>query len=409
MTELAANSVSAPVESSDPASLPRLLYVGGVRVETTVAGMAVLYRLLQNYPPQTLRIVEGNLFPCHPEKRLPNVAYETLPLPFKRLLFSRFHSLMAAWCWTTAPSRARSLAGIARQFKPQAILTVAHSFAWMTAAELAHRLAIPLHLIAHDDFIQTFSLPRRMWPSAHARFGRIYGRAASRLCISPYMAEMYRQRYGAPGTVLYPLRALDAPEFNGPPPPQPRDVLTFAYAGSLSHEGYIRSVSDLALALQPLGHRVVIYSAQGREALARHGLDQPNVDFPGLVSFTELAQRLRKHADVLFVPMAFDEESRSNMQISFPSKLADYTAIGLPLLIQGPEYCSAVRWARENTGVAEVVDQPGREALAAAVGRLAASPGYRRQLGGSAWTTGQRDFAHGQVIRLFHEALTATV
>ena len=50
---------------------------------------------------------------------------------------------------------------------------------------------------------------------------------------------------------------------------------------------------------------------------------------------------------------------RINMEMAFPSKLADCTATGLPLLIYGPAYCSAVTWARENPGVAEVVETEG--------------------------------------------------
>jgi hypothetical protein len=61
--------------------------------------------------------------------------------------------------------------------------------------------------------------------------------------------------------------------------------------------------------------------------------------------------------------MSFNAVDRANMEISFPSKLTDYTAVGLPLLIYGPHYCSAVQWARENPGVAEVVTADNAETL----------------------------------------------
>ena len=52
--------------------------------------------------------------------------------------------------------------------------------------------------------------------------------------------------------------------------------------------------------------------------------------------------------------------------VSFPSKLADYTATGVPLLVMGAVYSSAVRWAREFDGAAAVVvEDDGAEALRA--------------------------------------------
>ena len=70
------------------------------------------------------------------------------------------------------------------------------------------------------------------------------------------------------------------------------------------------------------------------------------------------------------------------MKISFPSKLTDYTATGLPLLIHAPAYSSAVRWARAEHDVAEIVDEPGEAPLRAAID----APARRRR---SASATGR--------------------
>src|SRR6185436_15691424 len=100
------------------------------------------------------------------------------------------------------------------------------------------------------------------------------------------------------------------------------------------------------------------------------GLLAPNIHSGGLIASKALVQHLRDNADVLVVPMSFHGHD-ANMRLSFPSKLTDYTAAGLPILICGPEYCSAVRWARENAPVAEVVTSPSPELLGEAIGRLA--------------------------------------
>jgi hypothetical protein len=92
------------------------------------------------------------------------------------------------------------------------------------------------------------------------------------------------------------------------------------------------------------------------------------------------------------------------MEMAFPSKLADYTATGVPLLIYGPSYCSAVTWARENPGVAEVVES--EPDLAAAIARLAGDPDHRVALGKRALDTGREYFTHARTQQLFHQSLS---
>ena len=93
--------------------------------------------------------------------------------------------------------------------------------------------------------------------------------------------------------------------------------------------------------------------------------------------------------------MSFDASDRANMEMAFPSKLADYTATGVPLMIYGPSYCSAVTWARENPGVAEVVE--AEPDLTNASSLLANNPDHRIALGKRALEHRPRIFAHDRV------------
>ena len=102
--------------------------------------------------------------------------------------------------------------------------------------------------------------------------------------------------------------------------------------------------------------------------------------------------------------MSFDASDRVNMQMAFPSKLADYTATGLPLLIYGPTYCSAVVWARENPGVAEVVED--KADLNNAINRLANNPSHRIALGKRALAAGREYFTHARAQQVFHQCLS---
>jgi hypothetical protein len=52
-------------------------------------------------------------------------------------------------------------------------------------------------------------------------------------------------------------------------------------------------------------------------------------------------------ADALILPMGFGEECAQVERTSFKTKFLDYLSYQKPILVWGPEYCSAVRVARE--------------------------------------------------------------
>jgi glycosyltransferase involved in cell wall biosynthesis len=221
------------------------------------------------------------------------------------------------------------------------------------------------------------------------------------------MADTYHERYGVSGTVLLPSRAADAPVFNAPPERLGRNghPLTCVFAGTINTLGYVRALRALADALMPLQGRLLLFGPLTPDQAADAGLATPNVEVRGLLRSAALIQRCRDEADVLFLPMSFAEADKANMQISFPSKLTDYTAMGLPLLIHGPEYCSAVRWAREHSGVAEVVDTDDVDRLAEALKRLERNPEYRMRLAAEALAVGNRLFSHTAARATFYGAL----
>ena len=153
-----------------------------------------------------------------------------------------------------------------------------------------------------------------------------------------------------------------------------------------------------------MGGQLLIFGPLKPADAKQMGLDSTTT-LCGLVGWFELMTRLREEADALFVPMSFDSSDRTNMEMAFPSKLADYTAVGLPLLIYGPSYCSAVTWARQNPGVAEIVEAEGE--LTEVVKRLAKDPARRVALGKRALDTGREYFTHEHAQQVFHKSLSS--
>ena len=384
-------------------TLPAILYVGDVPVEASYHGSALLHRLLSDYPPERLTIIE-TATESQRERRLPNINYVSRPIGKQRWLNTRFHPYALAWFTHVAPRMAPQIS--LNGFDCEAVLTVAHGFGWLAAAELASKRRVPLHLIIHDDWPRVADIAPQFRNWLDERFARVYRQAQSRLSASPAMSRFYEQRYGAPASVIYPSRSADCPDYDEPPAHLGRTdrPFTIAFAGTINSNGYIDALVALQNALKPINGRLLIFGPLTTAEAQPLGLNNSNTEICGLLTASNLLNRLRSEAHALFVPMSFAPSDRANMEMAFPSKLADYTATGVPLLIYGPSYCSAVAWARENPGVAEVVE--AESDLAAAIAKLADNPEHRRALGKRALETGREYFTHARVQQSFYQSLS---
>jgi glycosyltransferase involved in cell wall biosynthesis len=376
-----------------------------VPVEASYHGSALLHRLLWNYPADRLTIIE-TATESQPERRLPNVNYASHRIANQRWLNTRFHPYLVAWFTRAAPRLAQRISQSLNGFESEGVLTVAHGFGWLAAAEMASQRNVPLHLIVHDDWPRVADVAPQFRNWLDQRFGQVYRQAQSRFCVSPAMGRFYEERYGAPATVVYPSRTADCADFEEPPArlADREHQFTVVFAGTINSRGYVQALTAVQQAVERVNGRLVIFGPLTVEAAEQAGLSHPNIEIGGLLDSSELLMRLREEADALFVPMSFAASDRANMEMAFPSKLADYTATGIPLLIYGPSYCSAVAWARENPGVAEVVE--AERDLAQAVARLAKNPDHRLSLGQRALDTGREYFSHARIQQRFHQSLS---
>lgn len=390
---------------SSPKNLPRLLYVANVPVESSYHGSALLYRLLQDYPADRLLVVESSLCPSQPARRLPGVRYAVLPTGAERLTRTRFATLYSSWHFLRAPFWSKQAAALLKSFQPEAVLTVAHAHLWLTAATVAKHRQLPLHLICHDEITNTVMHLPALRNRVNNTFGEAYRQASSRLCVSPYMRDDYRRRFGVDADVLYPSRAVTVPAFDEPPTrlaslPQ---GLRVAFAGTINSRGHMELLRQLAAVLETQGGKLLLYGPITAASAHSNGLCGTNVELRGMLPSHDLIKALRGEADVLYVPMSFAPEDRLAMKTNFPSKLTDYTAVGLPILIQGPADSSAVRWARENEAVAEVVDESTE--LVGSLQRLSQDSGWRLHLARQALLVGTRYFDAAVAKGAFYGAL----
>lgn len=387
-------------------NLPRLAYVGDVDVGDFGNGPKLLKCLFEDYPPENLRLLVSDFWDWPAGERLHDVVANTFPLRWRRLRLGRLYELMSTHCLLSSEYVASRLAPLLTAFRVQSIVTVTAGPSWLTAAYIARRLNVPLHLILHDHLPTQCAVHPLFAKWMQRRFGEVYRQARSRLCVSPSMEELYSRDFGVSGTVLYPSRSVRDPTAKvADTSAREQEPFTVLYAGTLAPKPYVEMLGQLAVVLEQLGGRLVIYSFTIKDRQHLGSLRRANVELRDSVSSTDLKRRLPAEADVLFVPMSFAREDEVNMRISFPSKLADYTSTGLPLFIWGPAYCSAVRWSKEFPGAAAVVDSTDGLMLMTTVRRLMVESRWRRSLAEGAVAAGEHCFSHAAASRVFYDAL----
>ena len=149
-------------------------------------------------------------------------------------------------------------------------------------------------------------------------------------------------------------------------------------------------------------HRLLLHAPQAPELLA--GSPEGLTD-GGWIPTAAVAETLRQEADALFLPVSFEPNDESNTRVLFPSKLVEYCAAGRPILIWGPPYSSAVRWAKQHPGFAEVVESNEEEDVRLAVQRLAASCLQRQEMGMRSLHLAREYFSHPKTFGKFLEIL----
>ena len=407
-------SVAAPIPIPITHRLPRLLVVSDVSVERSGAGSLLLYRLLESYPRDRLKVFFNPHGSHGPERRLPDVAYEPLPYEIPRYIQNRFDPFWPVITSLRMGGPARRVLASLGDFAPDAVVSVAHGFLWFAAAIVANERGLPLHLFMHDDWAQfvTHNRTGRVWDLVR-RVGRLRARpvlrrSASRFSVSPGMAEEMTRTFGVSSTLIYPHRGTDSPEVTvrrrsrgGRPP-------VVVHTGFVHTSGNADLLREVARVMGQVGGHLDLYTLQTDEQLAYHGLVPPIVRNVGFFPAHEMAERIGATADALFLSASFEANHRTDASTLFPSKLADYTAIGLPILIWGPAYSSAARWSIENPGAAVLVATPDSAALERELQRLLADEAHAERLARAGVEAGKRYFELAVASDRFLQSVCAT-
>jgi glycosyltransferase involved in cell wall biosynthesis len=329
------------------------------------------------------------------------VSWQAFPFRLKvigKLRELGFHSLSRSveCLFPVLPSN-KMVDNLVHSFRPDVVVTVAYGWWHIQARKVARKFELPLVSFFQDWWPDFPDVPIAFRSRVEREFRKTCAKSNVAICVSDGM----RSELGKPENALV---LHDAPSLTGGAE-SPRDFqlpLRVAYFGNLSEYG-----SLIESALRALkGAKRVRLEVFGPNPLWTSGVEDKFRAlglYHGFISSNELAKSLHDFQAAL-VAMSFAPQHRRRMTTSFPSKLIDATQLGLPVVVWGPEYCSAVKWARDGDRALCVTD-PNPSVLREALEELAASPSELQRLAKSATVAAAADFNYERIHLQFMDAL----
>lgn len=219
------------------------------------------------------------------------------------------------------------------------------------------------------------------------RLRALFDAAAVNLGIGRQMSEAFALRYGV--GFLAVRNGVDPNEWPDAKDGYERDdgrAFVLRYSGSLAEDMQRQSVIDTARAVAVLRGRddirLDIHTRKHWQEQTPELSGIPGVLFREPVP-PEAYRSMLQSADLLLLPVNFDEDSLSYVRYSVANKLPEYMASGTPILAYGPGNAATIGYIQE-LGCAQVVDTRDPQRLQAAILELVRDPDLRERLGRSA-------------------------
>jgi glycosyltransferase involved in cell wall biosynthesis len=391
--------------------MPRVLIYSNEFPQTGAAGGILLDRLFKDYPSDLVRIVGPKPQPASAPVRF---THHELKMPGRRFEHSRFnrsHRTLRSFglVLLKQPGQVDQLL---EGFQTEVVLTVMQHGTWYDSAlRYAKARGLPLVTIIHDDnegFDRVHSFARK---AQRRRDGEFYRFASRRLCVSPEMEGEFARRYGVGGDVLYPNRSEEIasrdPRLNLSLRTPGR--LTLGFIGNPNY-GYGEQLVKMIPVLRKANAKLVAYGHEPRGAAALLTEARDVVELRGFVPTPEEAwEGVKRDCDLLVFPYLNPPGAMERLySIHFPSKLPEYLAVGMPIVMVGPESATGVRWARRHPSAVYLVDSSEPKMWSADLERLASDAELRSSLAAGAVEAGALEFDPLALRNRFQSVLLET-
>jgi len=226
--------------------------------------------------------------------------------------------------------------------RPTVVVTVLDSLYGLVAVDVAQRFQVPLAVIIHDDWVRLSPGASEVERVAITRYQREVLDGAD--WVWPVSAELANQvgvTPSAPGRILRPIpngwagasATWDARH----------ERPTLVYAGS-NYPGLSDTLVRVARSLAEVSGRLHVITPGGESASEL--LAEPNVTLrPPFPTNREALEYIAANATATLIAYPFSPHDTARLATSFPSKLIEYTHLGLPAVIVAPDDSSVARWA----------------------------------------------------------------
>jgi glycosyltransferase involved in cell wall biosynthesis len=286
---------------------------------------------------------------------------------------------------------------LVHSFQPDVVVTVAHGWWHIQARRVARKFELPLVSFFQDWWPDFPDVPLAFRSRVEREFRKTRANSAVAICVSDGMrrelgeTENVLVLHDAPSLARYGDARLD---FQPP--------LRVAYFGNLSEYGPL--IESALRALKDSERvRLEVFGASPSWTRGAEDEFRSGGFYHGFIPSNELAKSLGEFQAALVV-MSFASQHRRRMATSFPSKLIDATQLGLPVVVWGPEYSSAIEWAR-NGDRALCVTDPNPLVLRETLEELAASPSELQRLAKSASDAAAGEFNYERIQLQFMDTL----
>jgi hypothetical protein len=255
---------------------------------------------------------------------------------------------------------------------PDAVLTVLWGHAALAAARAAAAWRTPLAVIVHDLFRET-KLPPARAAASERLTADVLAAADHVWTVSDEMRAALAPLACRGAITTLPPVPDDTAAPAGDWQPRFRATPVIAHAGALHahHVGYLGAV---ARAAEKCGGTLLVLARADNPALAR--LRAAGVAFRHQSTFATSAEALAflaREASALTVMYPFDPVDEKNPPTGFPSRVLEFSHLGLPMIFAAPPGNPLHSWARRHDWPL-VLERADWTALDALVARLADAP-----------------------------------
>jgi glycosyltransferase involved in cell wall biosynthesis len=393
---------------SDGLLLPRVLVLSDEGPNLRSAGGILLYRLFKEYRSDKLFVIERD---ADPSRRRLDCKYASLVAPWRRFEQSRYNrwkrSMRGFGLVPAVPmERINSLLS---GFKPDLVLCVMqHAAYYDTAWRYARLCQIPLVVIVHDVNEQFEPVLPWAVDANRRKDGEFYRHAARRLCVSTEMETLCAMRYGVRGDVLYPNRSEDLlpRPFEDAASLKSPGRLTVGFVGNLNY-GYGDELVRLLPVFRSTGARLIAFGQPPGRSCAALLEATDCFEFRGFAPSPQDAWRaIQSDCDAVILPYPNPAGKMDFLyRHHFPSKLPEYLALGMPVIVTGPDYATGVKWSQQHSEAIATYSAPDIDGIRRLLNRLRSSNEYRVRLAMRGFEAGNRDFDPIAIKSQFEQCL----